>query len=156
MRKPNFMMRYLCAFHHLHLNEAPCVFGAEQELESVHEFDFASQRDILFICYVLQGGECLVDEPPLAVVEDEVANGFLLIGREFFVGRYMAVDVPWVEVLVCVNHQPMVFRAERIALFAAVIEVEHREKTFVFRSTERAGGFGAVIEHIPLLCAVWI
>ena len=156
IRKPNFITENLCPFHHLHLNEASGVFRAEQELKSVHELHFTSRRDVLFIGHILQSGEQLIHEPPLAVVQNEVADGLLLVGREPFVGRDMAVNMPWVEVLVGVNHQSMVLRAKRISLFSTEIEIQHREKTFVFRSAEWTGGFGAVVESIPLLSTVRI
>ena len=88
----------------MHLNEASGVFRAKKKLKSVHEFHFASRRDVLFIGHILQSGEQLVDEPPLAVVEDKVADGLLLIGRESLVGCDMAVNMPLIEVLVSVNH----------------------------------------------------
>lgn len=125
-------------------------------MKSVHEFHFTSRRDVLFIGHILQSGEQLIHEPPLAVVQNEVADGLLLVGREPFVGRDMAVNMPWVEVLVSVNHQSMILRSERIALLPAEIEVENREKTFVFRPAEWTGGFGAVVEGIPLLRTVRI
>lgn len=144
----------LFAFHHLYLNEATVILRAEEELEPVHKFDFRSKRNVRLVGDILKTGESLVDEPPLPVVQNEITHGLFLLRGELFVRRDVAVDVPRVEILIGIDHQAMIVRAEGIALTAARIEIEDGKQAFVWRSTEGAGGFGAVVENIPLLSAI--
>ena len=144
----------LFSFHHLHLDKATIVLRAEEELEAVHKLDFRAKRNVRLVGDILETGEGLVDEPPLPVVQNEVADRLFLLRREPFVGRDVAVDVPWVEILVGIDHQAMVVRAEGVALAAARIEIQDGKQAFVWRATEGAGGFGAVVKDIPFLGAI--
>lgn len=146
----------LFAFHHLHLNEATVVLRAEEELETVHKLDFRAKWKVRLVGDILETGESLVDEPPLSVVQNEVADWLFLFRSEPFIRHNVAVDVPRVEILVGIDHQAMIVRAERVALAAARIEIKDRKQAFVWRPTKRTGRFGAVVEDIPFLGAIWI
>lgn len=111
--------------HQLHDYKPPAVFLREQNLPALREFHRGIDGDVLVFAHILHRGESLVDELPLVLVKDEVADRLGLFWRQFLVGGDEPVRVPLVEVLLVVNHEARVLEGE-FSVWLFVVKIEHR------------------------------
>jgi hypothetical protein len=111
--------------YQLHTGEAPAVSGVEEQLLAFGEFDGRVYGDgnSRLLGTVLHAGEPLIREHPLALEEREVADWLFLLWREPFIVSDKPVRVPLEQILVRVNHKPMVIWLKTTA--ALRIQIEH-------------------------------
>ena len=141
----------------LDYNKATTVFSGEKDFASVGQFNIFSDLDLTLglLGDVPHVGEATVDEYPLAVVEMEVADGFLVFGLGSFVGSDEPIDMPHVERLLVVDHQAVVFGQE-LAFGRRVVEVQHGQLAVILGAAERTFRLCRIVEYKPVSFAIWI
>ena len=94
------------------MEKTAAVLGTEENLLAVGEFQSLSRRRWLVCRYVFQSRKGLIDEEPLAMMEDKIGDRFTLFCRQLLVRHDLSGNVPRIQILVCVNHQAMVIGSE--------------------------------------------
>ena len=136
--------------NHLHLNESSAFVGGKQELLPVDKLDTPADRDIFSLGKILKRFQSLIDEGPSALVNDEIADWFLLLGSESLAREDSPVGVPEVEILITINHQAMIV-GSKLTLSSRRIEIQDREITLEGGVAKGANRLCLVLKDIPLL-----
>ena len=73
---------------------------------------------------------------------------FILISR-FLICRNKTIRMPLIQSLLIIHHQSVILR-HILSVRRCIIEIENRQLTFIFCSTERTSWLSGIIKDIPM------
>ena len=103
---------------------------------------------------ILQGWQILVYQDPFAIVKEEIAKGLLLLIGQPLARENSSVDVPFVQVEVLVDHQPMV--CGNIFASAMIVKSQDRQGVRVSCIAKGTNRLGTVVEYEPFVGTAFV